>query len=79
MPRPAQFFSQWYLEIFTRTSWYVVPIVWLPITGYIFYLSIVQQVGVDLPTALGRTMACFLVGNLIWTVSLRRSRTSADE
>ena len=28
--------------MFTRTSWYVVPIVWLPIAGYIFTRSLVQ-------------------------------------
>ncbi|TBU47046.1 oxidoreductase [Dichomitus squalens] len=35
-------FAPWYLEMFTRTAWYVVPIVWLPIAGYIFLRSLVQ-------------------------------------
>ncbi|KAI0777215.1 oxidoreductase [Trametes elegans] len=35
-------FGQWYLEIFTRTAWYVVPTVWLPIAGYLFVRSLVQ-------------------------------------
>ncbi|RDX54718.1 oxidoreductase [Lentinus brumalis] len=35
-------FAPWYLEIFTRTAWYVVPCVWLPIATYLFIRSLVQ-------------------------------------
>ncbi|KAH9941189.1 oxidoreductase [Epithele typhae] len=35
-------FGPWYLEIFTRTAWYVVPTIWLPITLYLFIRSLVQ-------------------------------------
>lgn len=33
---PALFFDQPYLEIFTRTPWYVVPLVWLPVISLHF-------------------------------------------
>ncbi|KAI0659329.1 oxidoreductase [Cubamyces menziesii] len=35
-------FGPWYLEMFTRTAWYVVPSIWLPIAGYLFVRSLVQ-------------------------------------
>ncbi|KAM5533569.1 hypothetical protein V8D89_012785 [Ganoderma adspersum] len=35
-------FGPWYLEIFTRTSWYVVPTIWLPIAAYIGLRSLAQ-------------------------------------
>ncbi|KAK4052593.1 fatty acid alpha-hydroxylase [Microbotryomycetes sp. JL221] len=68
LPQPCRLFGPAYLEMFTRTPWYVVPIVWAPITAYLFYLSLYQQVNVDLGTALSRTMICFFIGNFIWTV-----------
>ncbi|GAA5990716.1 hypothetical protein JCM11641_008475 [Rhodosporidiobolus odoratus] len=70
LPRPARLFGPSYLEIFTMTSWYVVPLIWLPIAAYIFRQSILQQLtaGVALSTALGRSGICFLVGNVIWTL-----------
>ncbi|GAA6024564.1 hypothetical protein JCM10207_008654 [Rhodosporidiobolus poonsookiae] len=70
LPGSARLFGPWYLEIFTMTSWYVVPAIWLPIAGYIFRQSIVQQLAAGLPlvTAFSRTGLCFLVGNVIWTL-----------
>ncbi|GAA6007727.1 fatty acid alpha-hydroxylase [Rhodotorula paludigena] len=70
LPRPARLFGPWYLEIFTMTSWYVVPLIWLPIAGYIFRQSIVQQLalGLSMTQAWTRAGACFLVGNFIWTI-----------
>ncbi|KAI0711369.1 oxidoreductase [Earliella scabrosa] len=35
-------FGPWYLEIFTRTAWYVVPTFWLPIAAYLFIRALVQ-------------------------------------
>lgn len=56
------------------TSWYVVPLIWLPVAGYILRQSIVQQTstGLSMATALSRSGACFLVGNVIWTVRCSR-------
>lgn len=38
----ARLFGPDYLEVLTRTAWYVVPIFWLPIAAYLFLLSAVQ-------------------------------------
>ncbi|KAG8869239.1 fatty acid alpha-hydroxylase, partial [Serendipita sp. 405] len=38
----ARLFGPEYLEIFTKTKWYVVPIVWLPISCYLFFRSSLQ-------------------------------------
>ncbi|KAI0746982.1 oxidoreductase [Daedaleopsis nitida] len=35
-------FGPSYLEVFTRTAWYVVPCFWLPIAAYLFIRSLVQ-------------------------------------
>jgi 4-hydroxysphinganine ceramide fatty acyl 2-hydroxylase len=42
LPQSARLFGPEYLEMFTRTVWYVVPAFWLPITAYIFIRSLVQ-------------------------------------
>ena len=69
LSRPARLFGPSYLEMFTQTPWYVVPLVWAPITITLFYKSLAQQSSdLDLSTALGRTMACFFVGNFVWTL-----------
>lgn len=39
---PARLFGPWYLEMFTRTPWYVVPLVWAPITIAVFVRSAYQ-------------------------------------
>lgn len=38
----ARLFGPSYLEVLTRTKWFVVPIFWLPIAGYLFTLSLIQ-------------------------------------
>ncbi|KAL0576079.1 fatty acid alpha-hydroxylase [Marasmius crinis-equi] len=44
VPEPARMFGPSYLEVFTRTKWFVVPIIWLPIAGYLFFRSAFQFV-----------------------------------
>lgn len=53
LKEPAQLFGPWYLEMFTRTPWYVVPIVWLPIAAAIFARSAYQfsQWNVEAPSS----------------------------
>ncbi|KAL1413254.1 fatty acid alpha-hydroxylase [Vanrija albida] len=81
----ARLFGWDFLEAFTRTKWYVVPLFWGPITGFLFYLSLLQFTDSSivagdilqwplprLPTvassAFAKTIPCFLLGNLIWTL-----------
>ncbi|KAG8863979.1 fatty acid alpha-hydroxylase [Tulasnella sp. 330] len=82
LPEPARFFERSYLEVFTRTKWYVVPCVWLPIAAFLFYRSVTQFAGIDAPVFANpldlplssipvscylKTLICFFIGNLIWT------------
>ncbi|KAF5336402.1 hypothetical protein D9611_006534 [Ephemerocybe angulata] len=41
----ARLFGPDILEIFTRTSWYVVPLFWGPVTAYLFLRSVFQFTG----------------------------------
>ncbi|KAI4527468.1 Inositolphosphorylceramide-B hydroxylase [Schizophyllum commune Tattone D] len=45
LPHPARFFGPDVLEMFTRTNWYVIPIVWLPIAAYLGLRSVFQFSG----------------------------------
>ncbi|CAL1708864.1 unnamed protein product [Somion occarium] len=38
----ARMFGPAYLEVFTRTQWYVVPSIWLPIACYLYMRSLIQ-------------------------------------
>ncbi|KAI0314161.1 fatty acid-2 hydroxylase [Amylostereum chailletii] len=44
----ARMFKSPYLEVFTRTEWYVVPVIWLPIAIYIGLRSLFQFAGIPL-------------------------------
>lgn len=77
LPQPARLFGPWYLEMFTRTSWWVVPAIWLPVAFYLAYLSVGQQATFNEHTgdlvwgqlsALRTTCASFLLGNFVWTL-----------
>lgn len=52
LDEPARFFESDFLEFFSRTPWYVVPIVWVPVTlGMLAYahqlgLSAVAECGI---------------------------------
>jgi 4-hydroxysphinganine ceramide fatty acyl 2-hydroxylase len=70
----------------TRTEWYVVPLVWVPIFSVLFLRSALQfadrapesmfqsaaytppSILAIPPSAFGKTVASFLVGNVIWTL-----------
>jgi 4-hydroxysphinganine ceramide fatty acyl 2-hydroxylase len=41
----AQLFGPWYLEMFTLTAWYVVPLFWAPIASFLFLRSAAQFAG----------------------------------
>lgn len=80
----ARLFGPDFLEMFTRTKWYVVPIFWVPITVFLGYLSMLQFsdssiVAKDLlqwplqlhrvePSAVGKFVPSYLLGCLIWTL-----------
>jgi cytochrome b involved in lipid metabolism len=78
LPQPARFFGPDVLEMVTRTHWWVVPLIWGPITAALFARSVAQQQPHFSPynplewtfggTQLAWTMACFFFGNFVWTV-----------
>jgi len=91
LPEPARLFGPSYLEMLTRTSWYVVPLFWGPITIYLFRQSLLQQASISSITgemdyystnAIFNTILCFLTGNVIWTIleyTLHRFLFHVDE
>ncbi|PSR78599.1 hypothetical protein PHLCEN_2v7346 [Hermanssonia centrifuga] len=86
----ARLFGPSYLEVFTKTSWYVVPTLWLPIAVYLYVRSTLQftlgnnalplfsndpvaplrlLLVTSIPySTFALTTACFLFGNLVWTI-----------
>lgn len=83
LKEPARLFGPSYLEVFTRTPWYVVPMIWLPIAASLFYrsaqqFSLVEQgsspdvpfrTQIDFtPAAMASTTGCFGLGIFIWTL-----------
>lgn len=60
--RPADFFGHPILEPFSKTYWWIVPLVWLPYVAYNLMRSIESSQGNALVTA-----KLFLVGIFIWT------------
>lgn len=74
------------MQVFTRTQWYIVPLLWTPIALYLGLRSVLQFTLGPLPAftreprlplaalahasagALGKTTACFFLGNVLWTL-----------
>lgn len=57
----APIFGPWYLEMFSKTPWWVVPLIWLPWVGYNLWRGS-EIVGVQ------KTIFGFGVGVFIWTL-----------
>ncbi|KAG0496253.1 hypothetical protein HPP92_000807 [Vanilla planifolia] len=57
-----RFFENDFMELLTRTVWWVVPIVWLPVICWT--LSVALRMGVSPPEA----AVLLLIGLLIWTL-----------
>ncbi|PWN36525.1 putative SCS7-required for hydroxylation of ceramide [Meira miltonrushii] len=61
LKEPARLFGPWYLEMFTRTSWYVVPLIWLPIATALFirtataFVNMTKTSNVDYQDLLARS------------------------
>ncbi|KZT41601.1 oxidoreductase [Sistotremastrum suecicum HHB10207 ss-3] len=79
----ARMFESDYLEVFTRTSWYIVPLFWSPVALYFFIRSSLQFTGIHLPllwipqyadltsilpASTLKTLLSFFVGNFLWTI-----------
>lgn len=63
LPHPARIFGSPYLEVFTKTPWYVIPIFWLPIIAFNVYRSLEAGQSPD-------TVATYFVGGMfLWTLA----------
>ncbi|RKP04868.1 hypothetical protein THASP1DRAFT_20571, partial [Thamnocephalis sphaerospora] len=62
LPNPARFFASPILEMMSRTVWWVVPLVWLPIITAL-YLNAHAVVGA------ATTNVGFIIGAAVWTLA----------
>ncbi|KAG0210803.1 fatty acid alpha-hydroxylase, partial [Mortierella sp. GBA30] len=60
---PARIFGSPYLEVFTKTPWYIIPIFWLPIVAYNIHRSLETGLIVD------QVAAFFITGVFLWTLA----------
>eukprot|EP00249_Psilotum_nudum_P002918 c16174_g2_i1 orf=163-864(+) len=57
-----RFFDNDFLEFFTRTAWWVIPIVWLPVVGWLQIISIQRGLSIV------KTATSMLLGIFVWTL-----------
>ncbi|KAF9158555.1 fatty acid alpha-hydroxylase [Mortierella sp. AD011] len=60
---PARIFGSPYLEVFTKTPWFVIPIFWSPVIAYFFHMSIETGLTSD------QSATLFLAGIFGWTLA----------
>ncbi|KAG0276909.1 fatty acid alpha-hydroxylase [Linnemannia exigua] len=59
----ARLFSSDFLELFTRTPWYIVPILWLPVIGFNVYRGLQQGLTTE------NVAFLFVAGMFTWTLA----------
>ncbi|KAF9095006.1 fatty acid alpha-hydroxylase [Mortierella sp. GBA35] len=59
----ARLFSSDFLEFFTRTPWYMVPILWLPVIAFNFWRGLREGLTVEYASGL------FVAGMFTWTLA----------
>lgn len=62
-PPDAVMFDSPFLEFFTKTPWYAIPIIWLPYVFYKLYIAYFVVL-ITLP----QLFVCIIVGVFIWTL-----------
>ncbi|KAF9156436.1 fatty acid alpha-hydroxylase [Mortierella sp. AD011] len=62
IPGSARIFGSSYLEVLTKTPWYIVPIFWLPVVVYNLTQSLNLGLGVD------NVITHFLAGVVLWSL-----------
>lgn len=60
---PARIFGSPYLEVFTKTPWYMIPIFWLPVIAYNANRSLQEGLQTEQAAAL------FVGGMFLWTLA----------
>ncbi|KAK5648102.1 hypothetical protein RI129_002994 [Pyrocoelia pectoralis] len=67
--RKLKLFANPFIECFSITPWYVVPIVWVPILFYIIYCGILDYIDVTLDRCpIVPTISFVCLGILLWTI-----------
>jgi len=62
-PPEAIIFDTPFLELFTKTPWYAIPLIWIPVVFYLCYSAKVED-GINYP----QLLACFAIGLFLWTL-----------
>lgn len=62
-PPEAIIFDTPALEFFTKTSWYIIPILWVPLVLYFIYMSYT----IDLLT-IPQVIICYFIGIFLWSL-----------
>lgn len=63
--RDARIFEWGFMEAFTKTVWWVVPLVWLPVAAAVVVTYAVAAPGASLTTAVG----LLALGVVVWTLA----------
>ncbi|KAG0011485.1 fatty acid alpha-hydroxylase [Entomortierella chlamydospora] len=62
IPGSARIFGSPYLEVLTKTPWYIIPVFWLPVVVYNLTQSLNLGLGVD------KVITHFLAGVVLWSL-----------
>ena len=62
-PPEAIMFDNPFLEMFTKTSWYIIPIIWLPFSAYQMYIAYTIHF-----LTMPQMVIGFFIGILLWTL-----------
>ncbi|XP_065369701.1 uncharacterized protein Fa2h [Calliphora vicina] len=65
--RPLRLFAPWYLEMCTKTPWWVVPTFWLPVISKLIYDEFINELQMQNTLKLTLLSLYFLTGILFWT------------
>ncbi|KAF9425525.1 fatty acid alpha-hydroxylase [Podila epigama] len=63
VPGSARIFGSPYLEVFTKTPWYAIPLFWLPIIAYNSHRSLQEGLRNE------QTATLFFAGMILWTLT----------
>ncbi|GAB0100585.1 Fatty acid 2-hydroxylase [Sergentomyia squamirostris] len=66
--RPLRLFGPWYLEILTKTPWYIVPLFWFPIIVYLVIRGSANIAAVNHEIQPLQVVLYFAIGVLAWTL-----------
>jgi len=61
-----RFFKSEFCEQLSKTNWWVVPIVWIPVIIYCYWMSLQRCEGNA--RCEGKLLACFVFGTLFWSL-----------